>query len=511
MPVRTIDVRERVMARNDELATRVRATLRQAGVVALNLVSSPGSGKTTLLERTLETLGDELDLAVVTGDVQTQNDADRLARHTDRLVQAVVTGGACHLDALQVLTALGALDLERTRLLFIENVGNLVCPASWDLGEEAKVVVFSVTEGEDKPLKYPKMFREARYAVLNKMDLLPHLSVRSHPGGRERAGGQSRAPLLLHLGHDRRRHGLVVRVPPGAGSRVRAGLSARRVHVTGVVQGVGFRPFVHRLALRHGLAGWVRNESGEVHIEVEGSERELTAFLRALRREAPPLARVEQVESVPAVPRAPRASASAAVALDPVGASRSRPTRVSAPPARPSCSTLPTAGTGYPFITCTDCGPRFTVIEALPYDRERTSMRAFRQCDECLREYGDPADRRYHSETNCCSACGPRVWYEPAGSTDRVDGEAGLEQAAALLRAGGILALRGLGGFHLAADAIDDVAVGRLRAAEAPGSEAPRGDGSYPRRGGDGGRRRAGRGAPAGIGRAADRSAFASG
>ncbi|HJX86230.1 MAG TPA: hydrogenase nickel incorporation protein HypB, partial [Gemmatimonadales bacterium] len=171
MTVRTIEVRERVMARNDELATRIRAILRQAGVVALNLVSSPGSGKTTLLERTLETLGDELDLAVVTGDVQTQNDADRLARHTERLVQAVVTGGACHLDALQVFTALGALDLERTRLLFIENVGNLVCPASWDLGEEAKVVVFSVTEGEDKPLKYPTIFNTADVAVLSKIDL----------------------------------------------------------------------------------------------------------------------------------------------------------------------------------------------------------------------------------------------------------------------------------------------------------------------------------------------------
>jgi hydrogenase nickel incorporation protein HypB len=153
----------------------VRGLLRQAGIVALNLVSSPGSGKTTLLERTLEVVGEELDVAVVTGDVQTQNDADRLARRTRRLVQAVVTGGACHLDALQVRTALAALDLEHTRLLFIENVGNLVCPASWDLGEESKVVVFSVTEGEDKPLKYPKMFREARYAVLNKMDLLPHL------------------------------------------------------------------------------------------------------------------------------------------------------------------------------------------------------------------------------------------------------------------------------------------------------------------------------------------------
>ena len=175
MAVRLIEVRERVMARNDELAGRVRAVLRRAGVVALNLVSSPGSGKTALLERTLADVGEELDVAVVTGDVQTQNDADRLARHTTRLIQAVVTGGACHLDALQVQTALAAIDLERTRLLFIENVGNLVCPASWDLGEDAKVVVFSVTEGEDKPLKYPKMFREASCAVLNKIDLLPHL------------------------------------------------------------------------------------------------------------------------------------------------------------------------------------------------------------------------------------------------------------------------------------------------------------------------------------------------
>jgi hydrogenase nickel incorporation protein HypB len=175
MAVRRIEVRERVMARNDELAARVRERLRRAGIVAFNLVSSPGSGKTSLLERTLDRLGDELEIAVITGDVQTQNDADRLARRTPRLVQAVVTGGACHLDALQVETGLDALDLQRTRLLFIENVGNLVCPASWDLGEEAKVVLFSVTEGEDKPLKYPRMFQQSRYAVLNKIDLLPYL------------------------------------------------------------------------------------------------------------------------------------------------------------------------------------------------------------------------------------------------------------------------------------------------------------------------------------------------
>ncbi len=175
MAVRTIDVRERVMARNDELAAAVRARLRAAGVPTFNLVSSPGSGKTLLLERTLADLGRELAIAVVTGDVQTQNDADRLARHTDRLVQAVVTNGACHLDARQVATALDAIDLDATDLLFIENVGNLVCPASWDLGENAKVVLLSVTEGDDKPSKYPKMFRQARVAVFTKMDLLPHV------------------------------------------------------------------------------------------------------------------------------------------------------------------------------------------------------------------------------------------------------------------------------------------------------------------------------------------------
>lgn len=175
MSVRTIEVRERVMARNDEIARGVRARLRAAGVPCLNLVSSPGAGKTSLLERTLEDLGREYRIAVVTGDVQTRNDAVRLALHTEHLVQAVVTNGACHLDALQIDTALDAVDLAATDLLFIENVGNLVCPASWDLGEDAKVVLFSVTEGEDKPAKYPKMFQEARFAVMTKMDLLPHV------------------------------------------------------------------------------------------------------------------------------------------------------------------------------------------------------------------------------------------------------------------------------------------------------------------------------------------------
>ena len=175
MAVRKIEVRERVMSRNNEIASDVRSLLAVHGVSAINLVSSPGSGKTTLLERTLARLGEEMGIAVITGDVQTQNDADRLAAHTSRVVTAVVTGGACHLDALQVLTSIDEIDLHRTDLLFIENVGNLVCPASWDLGENEMVVLFAVTEGEDKPLKYPKMFQNARRVVMTKTDLLPHV------------------------------------------------------------------------------------------------------------------------------------------------------------------------------------------------------------------------------------------------------------------------------------------------------------------------------------------------
>jgi hydrogenase nickel incorporation protein HypB len=177
MGVRRIEIRERVMARNDELATVVRGRLDAAGVAAFNLVSSPGAGKTTLLERTLDELGPRLRMAIVTGDVQTANDADRLAAHTDHLVQAVVTNGGCHLDALQVTDALDAVNIAELDLLVLENVGNLVCPASWDLGERHRITLCSVTEGEDKPLKYPKAFALAELVLLTKTDLLPYLKL----------------------------------------------------------------------------------------------------------------------------------------------------------------------------------------------------------------------------------------------------------------------------------------------------------------------------------------------
>jgi hydrogenase nickel incorporation protein HypB len=171
-----IEVKKNVMARNDEIAAENRRRLEAAGVTAFDLISAPGAGKTALLERTLEELDGEIPVAVITADPQTVHDAERLANRTARPVAAVVVGeDGCHLDARQIAAALDAIDLDEVRLLFIENVGNLVCPAEFDLGEEAKIVFLSVTEGEDKPLKYPLAFRAARYAILTKIDLLPHL------------------------------------------------------------------------------------------------------------------------------------------------------------------------------------------------------------------------------------------------------------------------------------------------------------------------------------------------
>ena len=172
---RIIQVERDLLARNDALAAGNRAFFAARHILALNLVSSPGSGKTTLLVRTLSALKGQTTMAVIEGDQQTDNDAERIRATGVQAIQ-INTGKGCHLDAQMVGHALGRLTLPENALLFIENVGNLVCPAAFDLGEAAKVVVLSVTEGEDKPLKYPDMFRAARLMLLNKCDLLPHLT-----------------------------------------------------------------------------------------------------------------------------------------------------------------------------------------------------------------------------------------------------------------------------------------------------------------------------------------------
>jgi hydrogenase nickel incorporation protein HypB len=169
-----VSLERQVLARNDAIAGRVRGWLAGRGVLALNLVSSPGAGKTTLLERTIRELKGDVPIAVIEGDQQTLNDARRIEAAGAPVVQ-VNTGTACHLDASMIARALEQLDPPGGSLVMIENVGNLVCPALFDLGEWTKVVVASVTEGDDKPVKYPHMFRAGGLMVLNKIDLLPHV------------------------------------------------------------------------------------------------------------------------------------------------------------------------------------------------------------------------------------------------------------------------------------------------------------------------------------------------
>src|SRR4051812_46517514 len=173
-PKRTVDLELELLAKNDRLAGQLRAAWAEQQILTLNLLSGPGAGKTSLLERTIRGLGTAAPLTVIEGDQETERDAERV-RAAGARAQQINTGTGCHLDAAMVQAGVQALAPARGSVLFVENVGNLVCPALFDLGERAKVVLLSVTEGEDKPLKYPHVFRAARVMVLSKIDLLPHL------------------------------------------------------------------------------------------------------------------------------------------------------------------------------------------------------------------------------------------------------------------------------------------------------------------------------------------------
>ncbi len=171
-----ITIERKVLEKNDAIAQQNRELFARHGVFALNLVSSPGAGKTSLLEKTLEHLRGTLPVAVIEGDVQTDLDAQRVARYGVPAVQ-IITRGGCHLEAHLIRDALANISLEGISLLIIENVGNLVCPSNYDLGEAMKVVIASTTEGDDKPLKYPAMFRNASVLVINKIDLVPYVNT----------------------------------------------------------------------------------------------------------------------------------------------------------------------------------------------------------------------------------------------------------------------------------------------------------------------------------------------
>ncbi len=234
------------------------------------------------------------------------------------------------------------------------------------------------------------------------------------------------------------------------------------IRVEGIVQGVGFRPFVYTLATGLDLSGFVGNDADGVFAEVEGPAEAVSEFLLALERDAPPLARIERVATMPIA-----AAGSRSFVIAASGPSGPRRTLVSADTATCADCLRELADPadrrfGYPFINCTNCGPRFTIVRDVPYDRPLTTMAGFAMCEPCAAEYRDPADRRFHAQPTCCPACGPRLrLLDPAG--DVRPGEP-LAAAAELLGQGQVVAVKGLGGYHLAADAADEKAVAELRA-----------------------------------------------
>jgi hydrogenase maturation protein HypF len=241
-------------------------------------------------------------------------------------------------------------------------------------------------------------------------------------------------------------------------------MDAKSIAVSGVVQGVGFRPFVYGLALRHGLRGWVCNTSAGVEIVVEGEPEGLQAFLRSLTAEAPPLARIDRVNVRDVTPDGLttfeiRGSVAQPGAFQPVSADVALCADCERELFDPTDRRYL-----YPFINCTHCGPRFTIIRELPYDRPATTMAAFSMCADCAGEYADPADRRFHAQPIACPDCGPEVWLEMSGDSSALGHQrAAIAETRRLLREGRIVAIKGLGGFHLACDAANDLAVAELR------------------------------------------------
>ncbi len=250
---------------------------------------------------------------------------------------------------------------------------------------------------------------------------------------------------------------------PAADAATLDGVVRVRARITGRVQGVGFRPAIYRHAVSCRLAGFVRNDPGGVTLEVEGSRQAVEEFFSTLPRGLPRQAVVTSVvtEEVP-----PQGSGRFEVVVS----QNEGPVTVQLPPDLATCEAClvelhdpADRRYRYPFTNCVDCGPRFTIIQALPYDRVNTSMDRFRLCPECAREYHDPADRRFHAEPNACPVCGPRLRLLGEQGAVLAEGEAALQQARGMLREGAIVAVKGLGGYHLACDAFNTQAVARLR------------------------------------------------
>ena len=234
------------------------------------------------------------------------------------------------------------------------------------------------------------------------------------------------------------------------------------IKVSGIVQGVGFRPFIFNLAERHQLTGWVRNTSSGVEIEIAGSKQEVEAFTHAIRAELPPLARIDHFEAQTCPPGDYTSFT--------IHSSQPEPGQFI--PVSPDMSICPDCTRElfdpgnrryrYPFINCTNCGPRFTIIKDIPYDRPQTTMAGFPMCPDCLKEYENPRDRRFHAQPIACPQCGPQIWFEAKGSI-LAQRDAAMQLARQWLANGKILAIKGLGGFHLACDATNPAAITELR------------------------------------------------
>ena len=241
-------------------------------------------------------------------------------------------------------------------------------------------------------------------------------------------------------------------------------IARRRIRVRGVVQGVGYRPFVFRLAEEEELVGWVTNDSEGVVAEVEGDPTQIERFIGRLSEEWPPLARVDAVES-----EAIDATLETGFIIH--ASERGAEARTGIPADAATCPDClrelfdtNDRRYGYPFLNCTNCGPRFTLTRSVPYDRPQTSMANFQMCPECQREYDDPRDRRFHAQPNACAVCGPRLMFVDApGATAKAVAGSPLEETISRLLRGEIIAIKGVGGFHLAVDAEKSAAVRRLR------------------------------------------------
>jgi len=242
-------------------------------------------------------------------------------------------------------------------------------------------------------------------------------------------------------------------------------LRGARLHITGIVQGVGFRPFVYGLAVRFGLAGWVRNTSAGVDIEVDGTQEILVAFVHALKTELPPLARIDSLDvsyGNPGIFSGFEIIQSEAMegAFQPIS-----PDVCICEDCLRELFDPANRRYRYPFINCTNCGPRFTIITDIPYDRPNTTMSPYKMCPECAAEYQNPLDRRFHAQPVACPVCGPKVWldYTMEDGHQTLEGERAIQASQEMLLQGKILAVKGLGGFHLACDATNPEAVGELR------------------------------------------------